>query len=135
MLTRSQPNRDPNWICDVENCLSGIKEVNQAKYNQSWRCQECDFDICIKCCLKYSEIDVEKLKKYEKEEDYLMLVQWVKDEEVFVFKSTTLALFEEEFNDDKAYARMVLQNQNVIKKNGDQEMLEITASDFGLLGK
>lgn len=75
-LKRTECNRNPSWTCDIETCCSGITEAHQAKFTQSWRCDDCDFDVCLKCCLKYSEVDVEKLKKYEKEEDYLMLVQW-----------------------------------------------------------
>ena len=42
-------------------------------------------------------MDVEKLKKYEKDEDYLMLVQWEEEGEVCIFKSNYLELFEEQF--------------------------------------
>ena len=66
-----------------------------------------------------------------------MLVQWEEDGEVCIFKSNTLELFEEQFKDkdDKAHSRMVVQNQKVCKQSGDQELLQMTASDFGLLGK
>lgn len=39
-----------------------------------------------------------------------MLVQWEEDGEVCIFKSNTLELFEEQFNDedDKAHSRMVV---------------------------
>jgi hypothetical protein len=110
LLKRSPANRQPNWFCKIENCCAGIEEEGQGRFTQSWRCEDCDFDVCLKCCVKYAEVDVEKLKKYQREEDYLMLVQWVKDEEVSVFCASKLEVFAPEFEGDTAHARMVLKS-------------------------
>ena len=61
VITRSHPNckvhkRPDNhhggWTCDLvagsTKCLSGIKDYNTIGY-ECWRCNKCDFDLCIKC--------------------------------------------------------------------------------------
>ena len=60
-FTRSHPgcemkkrpsNHGGNWICDLlegtSKCLSGIKSYNTQGY-ECWRCDDCDFDLCILC--------------------------------------------------------------------------------------
>ena len=59
--TRSHPctvykrpsNHGGGWRCDkikhASKCLSGITGFHQAKGIECWRCDHCDWDLCIKC--------------------------------------------------------------------------------------
>lgn len=69
-LKRYEANRRSGWACDVGYkklgiCPSGITNFRQGYHLHSWRCQRCDFDLCIGCCLKYLSIDLKKLKASE----------------------------------------------------------------------
>ena len=53
-LTKRPDNHSGNWRCDkvkgVSSCLSGIHSFySNAVGVECWRCNKCDFDLCIKC--------------------------------------------------------------------------------------
>ena len=64
-----------------------------------------------------------------------MLVQQVENDEILTFKSNKLDVLDQQFKDDKAHARMIVQSKKIIKQNGDLEMLLITAEELGLYVK
>ena len=53
ILTKRPDNHNGSWCCDkikgASKCLSGITAFYQAKGIECWRCNKCDFDLCIKC--------------------------------------------------------------------------------------
>ena len=51
---RKRPsNHSGSWACDkikgASFCLSGITGFGMAKGIECWRCNNCDWDLCIKC--------------------------------------------------------------------------------------
>ena len=50
-----------NWKCDgnglMKNCISGITKIGQAEGMPRFRCEKCDFDLCINCFDYYSNIE------------------------------------------------------------------------------
>lgn len=70
IMTKQGANRRASWACDArklkpdsKGCVSGCEGFGQqVKYLQSWRCSECDFDLCIACCLEYGVFDPSTIK-------------------------------------------------------------------------
>ena len=45
--------KNSGWMCDGKKefgvCFSGLTGFNQSKGLEGWRCNGCDYDICINC--------------------------------------------------------------------------------------
>lgn len=59
-LTANPPNKSGNWNCDAnrednfnKECQSGLRDFYQSKHLQSYKCMDCDFDVCLKCMLHH----------------------------------------------------------------------------------
>ena len=74
------------WKCDSVNekrqnmfqmtnmrCESGITEFYQGSYVQRFKCQECDFDCCLACVLKYGHIPPEGITIEECRSAYFLI--------------------------------------------------------------
>jgi hypothetical protein len=48
---------DNGWTCDGQKinggCLLGLDNINKSKNIKRFRCEQCDYDLCEKCMMKY----------------------------------------------------------------------------------
>lgn len=69
------------WACDMNRpemggrCLSGITTFGQAVGVQRWRCEPCDFDICLDCVLECMHVDHARLDEVFRQGPFCIFVQ------------------------------------------------------------
>ena len=66
VLFRSE--RINGWACNEKNCKLGLNEFYKSDYISCWRCDDCDYDICVEDLLAIVLKDKEMIQKKKLEE-------------------------------------------------------------------
>ena len=70
-----------HWKCDApklselteKKCYHGMTEFGHGINTQRWRCQSCDFDLCLKCVQHYAYTPIENIRESEVDYAYFLL--------------------------------------------------------------
>ena len=97
-------NTSLHWKCDAPGqaeltddvCIHGQTDFGHGINTQRWRCQSCDFDVCLKCVLVYGHTPIEDVKEQEVDYAYFLL-------STNLYQKQTKVLVNRFVNKDKAY--------------------------------
>ena len=133
-MKRYEANRRSGWACDVgykkiAHCPTGITDFRQGYHLHSWRCQRCDFDLCIGCCLRYRCIDLKKLRPHELS-NYFVIVLLVGEGHRLISKFTDIEEAKQVFKKHKAKNKMLIGGKQLLAESSDIPEAE-RAEKFG----
>lgn len=74
-----------NDMTDVK-CLSGHIAFHQGYYTQRWQCRPCDFDMCMKCTMKYAYTPIQNIQLKDCAYAYFIMQSsiFVEDNEIHI---------------------------------------------------
>jgi len=74
-----------NDMTDVK-CLSGHIAFHQGYYTQRWQCRPCDFDMCMKCTMKFAYTPIQNIQLKDCAYAYFIMQSsiFVEDNEIHI---------------------------------------------------
>lgn len=131
MMERQGANRSGGWACDAKyslpgdkGCLRKCSGYGQMKNEASWRCGNCDFDLCITCCIYQNSVKDPKNLPDEVQDQYKML--WLSNGgDVRFFPFDTKEKVMHYMNKKNSDAKICLTpNNKLLFFRGDEEYVE-----------